>query len=552
MTATASPPAEHRPFALPPDLPRWSLALTVAALVIGITLRLLQYTAGASLWLDELALANNLADRSWSSLLREPLSYNQVAPPGFVLLHKLVYELAGANDHALRAYSLLAGLGSLGAITLVALRLGLRSCMWLAPMLLGLSGTFAFQSAQLKPYAGDVFFALAIVTAALRLHADADARRFWPAALGAVAPWFSFPAAFVLAGVGFTLLLSAQRRRFLGVVSIWAASTLLSIVYSSARLSAETASTMASFWTTSVSGFPPSVAAALPWLGTKLQAHLWSDVGLRGVAVWLGIVGVGAFTLWRRNRFALGFIAFPLLAAALAALLHRYPLGNRLSLWIAAFLVLLLALAAEAGAVWLEKRRFRGLAPVPGLAAVAFPVISLASLPPPYRVDHVKPVLAAIAAERQPNDWLFVYPGAWHAYRYYGAATGFPPERVIIGRCPRHSEREALRTLDTVRGEARVWVLFAHVSRHKDRQTLLGYADHIGTKRLSLTYPSPYVVASSSVDAQLYDFSDAAKLRSAAAETFPIPSGDIPNEQLTCLFGMVPADPPGSRTAAEH
>jgi hypothetical protein len=169
----------------------------------------------------------------------------------------------------------------------------------------------------------------------------------------------------------------------------------------------------------------------------------------------------------------------------------------------------------------------------------------LAANMPPYHVDHVKPVFAEIATRSKPNDWLFVYPGAWHAYRYYGASIGIPPERVIVGRCPRETEREALLPLNAVRGDDRVWVLFAHVSRKKDRETLLSYLEQIGTRRLSVAYPNPYVSASSSVDAHLYDLSDGAKLRRATPYTFSIAYGDVPNEQISCLFGMVPRDQTG-------
>ena len=61
-------------------------ALVVVA--VGIALRLWQYLADASLWVDEAALARNIVDRSPAGLLA-PLDYGQAAPWGFLLIEKL-------------------------------------------------------------------------------------------------------------------------------------------------------------------------------------------------------------------------------------------------------------------------------------------------------------------------------------------------------------------------------------------------------------------------------------------------------------------------------
>ena len=58
-----------------------------ALLLVGAGLRLWRYFANASLWIDEIALAENVLRRPLSALLRQPLALDQVAPPGLSLIH---------------------------------------------------------------------------------------------------------------------------------------------------------------------------------------------------------------------------------------------------------------------------------------------------------------------------------------------------------------------------------------------------------------------------------------------------------------------------------
>ena len=79
---------------------------------IGIVLRLVQYIANHSLWLDESYLALNIVNKSFLELLK-PLDYHQVVPFGFLTIEKLLVQSFGNNEYILRMFPFICGIISL-------------------------------------------------------------------------------------------------------------------------------------------------------------------------------------------------------------------------------------------------------------------------------------------------------------------------------------------------------------------------------------------------------------------------------------------------------
>ena len=90
----------------------WPRVLMALSLGLGVVIRLRQFAAGRSLWLDEAALGLNIIQRSAAELLR-PLDYLQGAPIGYLWLVRLAVVLGGPSERMLRAVSLLAGVAAL-------------------------------------------------------------------------------------------------------------------------------------------------------------------------------------------------------------------------------------------------------------------------------------------------------------------------------------------------------------------------------------------------------------------------------------------------------
>ncbi len=152
--------------------------------------------------------------RSPAALLK-PLNRDQVAPVGFLWLEKLSVHFLGNSEMALRLVPIVCGIGSLFLFLAVAWRfLGARAVA-IAVGLFAISTPLIYYVSEVKQYSSDIAVALV-----LYLVADAPvganlgrASAILAALVGSLAIWFSFPAAFVLGGIGLAAILVAARQQ---------------------------------------------------------------------------------------------------------------------------------------------------------------------------------------------------------------------------------------------------------------------------------------------------------------------------------------------------
>src|SRR5262245_54806749 len=151
------------------DLQRYSSAALVAALMlIGAGLRLWQYSAGWSLWLDEIAVARNFTERSLGELFSGPLKFGQIAPLGFILVEDLMVSAFGSSDYVLRLFPLLCSLAALGVFWRVAQTVLNRTGALVALALFATAAPLIIYSSQVKQYSGDLLVALWLLHLVLR------------------------------------------------------------------------------------------------------------------------------------------------------------------------------------------------------------------------------------------------------------------------------------------------------------------------------------------------------------------------------------------------
>ncbi|HEX2780062.1 MAG TPA: glycosyltransferase family 39 protein, partial [Gemmatimonadaceae bacterium] len=180
--------------------------VSAGLIALGAALRLWQFFGRGTFWLDEAAIARNIAARSYAGLLA-PLDYAQIAPKGFLVIEKLAASTFGSSDWVFRLYGLLTALAALPLFYALARRVLDERGALLALAFFAVLGRAIYYAAEAKQYGGDIFFACLLFLLAVRILAYEAAPRHWLrlGILGAIAVWFSQPALFVLAGAGLAL-----------------------------------------------------------------------------------------------------------------------------------------------------------------------------------------------------------------------------------------------------------------------------------------------------------------------------------------------------------
>jgi hypothetical protein len=495
-------------------MPRGARAALVALVAIGAALRLWQYFANASLWIDEIALAQNLLYWPLAHLVREPLALDQVAPPGFLALSKGVVHVAGSSERALRLVPLLGGLLALVLFPRLSRRFQPAWLTVFAAGLFALSPSLIAFSADFKPYSTDVTATVLLTLLAFRLrHSGADRGRFIAAAFGGfVAVWFSQPSVFVLTGLGTALfvlaLMDRPRTLSTGLVAtlfVWASSAVAAAIAATHRVPPEMSAYLRRFWHPSLPKWPL-----------------------------LLFIAISAFLLCLRSREAALLVVGPVVVTLAVAGAGIYPFARRAILFLAPAAIL--ALAEVAGWVVEGLARLRVARRVGAVLPAAALVLVIGLDPPVYRDEDARPVLESVARQWQPGDAMYVLYAGARAFRYYGPRVGLRNEGVTLGLCHRGEPRDYLRDLDRFRGKPRVWVFRTHIFEPLGEDRVLdGYLERLGARKESID--------AEGTNASLWDLSNPTA-PADAAETHPLPPV-VASEatRLGCGHGPIGAMP---------
>lgn len=438
--AEGEPAPPVRPGPSPTASTRWLRLGLLAVLAAGASFRLSHYLTRRSLWLDEAMLALNLAGRSFLELLR-PLDYNQTAPPLFLWIERSLVALTGVNELALRAFPMAAGIAALALLWPVARRLTGEAGALAAVTLAAFSPALIRYANEAKPYGTDALVAVVLLQATLSVAATPGARRAW--ALLLVAGWLailvSTPGVFVAGAVIASLLLHRPARErgwtwIAGGAALWAgtAALLYLLFYRPAATNPY-----------QQQGYEAAFLFPGPGLGEKASLALRGTLLPTFMGIGSAIPSVPAWVLWleasallagmlfvsRRNgRWAAVLLAAPLLLAALASSLRRYPLGVPRLMVFASPLLILMAGGAIAWLVAVLRPRARvTLLAAAGLACAApmarqrledartpFLGEDAASLVAAFREANRNPYEPVYVGARGLASWLF-YTTDWKA-----------------------------------------------------------------------------------------------------------------------------------------
>jgi len=431
--------------------------LMIALVALGAGLRLWQYFANPAIWLDEVAVARNILDRSLWDLLTLPLAYDQSAPKGFLLLEKVATSLFGSSDYVLRFFPLLSSLIALVVFWRIVIRCLDDLAGLVALALFATAGPYVVFASEVKQYSFDAAVAMLLLWLALDLRGSSLSvgKALRAGIAGAVLVWFSQPSVLVVCALGASLAiffaLSDRHKaqdghlRFLAMtLGLWLASGLVSALAGLTSVTAATKEYMHRFW---VAGFPPvpisGVAKTLwPWdqleriLGTGGPASLVYPVPI----IFFGLIVLGFVTLWRRDRFVTTLLLAPFSLTLSAAIAQQYPFSDRLILFLTPIFFIAIGASAEQIRQWLSRWSIPVgvLAPVMITASAVYP---MARTPPAYHLEDMKPALAYLQERRLPGDAVYVYYGAAPVVTFYAGAYGLRDNDYAVGGCNRGDTR---------------------------------------------------------------------------------------------------------------
>ena len=511
-----------------------------AFFALGAALRIGLYVANHGLYADEARLALSILHRTPRELLT-PLEFGQVAPAGFLLLVKGAEQIFGSSEPALRLVPLLMGLASLALFFSVARRCLKPGGALLACFLFAISEPLVLYAVEVKQYSGDVTAALALCWLAIGIGKGPVRTVQWAGLglAGGAAILFSFPAVFVLGGIGLAFLLAAGPARrtqtLLGLsVAVGLSAAGLAATLLLSPLPAGQNARLQQYFTEFLPGFAPGgILAGARWLLGRIPRLFEFPGGLdRGLSVLCAVVG--AVALARREARLLAIWAGAAAFALAAACLRLYPFEGRLVLFLVPAVYLLVGEGVD------QIRGLLRFAPAGG-AFVSGALLILLLMHPvagsfdgmkhPRHFEQVLPVLRHVRAARRPGDSVFVYYAAQYATRYYletrrvtlvdlplpellaptsqaiGVGWHLPalvsrPPTFFVGTESRQNWLDYGRQLQALSGLPRVWIIFSHVNVFlgiDERRLFLEYLDAAGT-RLE-TFERPGAIA------YLYDLS---------------------------------------------
>lgn len=454
---------------------QWMNPSRVVGIIIGlgIVLRLVQYLYNRSLWLDEASLALNLIEKTFSELL-QPLDYGQAAPPGFLLVAKVLINTFGAGEYVLRLFPFVAGIFSLVIFYAVARRVLSQRGVIIALGLFAISDPLIRYSSEFKQYSSDVAIVLGIYLMGL-IWLEQKSRfvlyTFLFTSIGSILIWFSHPSIFFLSGVGIALAVHSLKTKKWKQVAwltvpafLWLGSFAVFYYVSLLEFSqTKRFSRFVSGWSNSFMPMPPLSVHDLMWYPEKFFSVFNYPAGISFMGLAALCFVIGCTSKFFENRHSFYILTLPVLIALVASGLHKYPFGGRLILYIVPAIMIFIGEGVDQV---IHNTKHTGRIVGVSLCVLLFfyPVHKAAfHLRSPIEREEIKPVLSYLKQHFQDGDWLYLYPSSWKAFKYYANRYGLEGVEFQRGVSGRSNWQNYVNDLKSLRGNERMWILFSHV-----------------------------------------------------------------------------------------
>lgn len=503
---------------------------------IGGLFRSYEYFNNRSLWLDEAFIANTIINSPFLELFKQPLEYGHSVPPLFLILTKIPTILFGNTDIVLRFFPFICSIISLLLFYQVAkLYLSPRAVL-VALALFAVTEPLIFYSVEVKQYGVDL---LVTVFLLWELHYIQQNQLTFKklilfAIIGSAVVWLSHPVIFLLATIGLYLTFFYFQQKqtqqifyLFCVYAIWLVSFLCMYFFvmgGGLHKALPTSQWFFHFWQFHDAFIPHNnFLNGWEWFSQHYFGLFRFPGGflkLNKLAGILFLVGC-LYLLIMKNKRTLFLCTMPLILVFIANYFQQYPFPNNylIASRVLLFLVPCLYLVIAEGIAQFLRNNYKiANISVHLVVTVCLTLILLARptvetiqrLKTSFVIEDIKGVFNILKTQKQPYDKVYLYHWVDPMFRYYAPQYGFNYEEChLINAIPAspylkevdYFRRNAIVTaissthcilgvselphvsqidLDMLRGQGRVWFVFAHTT---DIEGFLRYLDQAG-KRL--------------------------------------------------------------------
>ena len=478
-------------------------------IIPGILLRVREYLSNRSLWVDEALLVNNIIDRNFLELLK-PLSIDQHAPVGFLFVERFIFLLFGnSSEYVFRIFPLVCGIVSLFLFKKLAERIFPKVYAYLALAIFAFSDLQIRYSTELKQYSSEVLVQLSLYLLVTKFSLEKlMVKKWWfILAIGSLTLVFSHTAILTLTAFSILTLIQFVRvknwKKILPQVLIFTVWIIVfAFLYLKDAVSAYTDKAFVNAWPY-FNLIPVSFDQVLANIG-GFYSIIFDLLGNFSALIGIILFFIGSALWFKKERVLCLLFLLPLILGLIASGLQKYPYVTRVFLYTTPAIILSIIFAAE----WLVgKIKGRRKIIVYSVLAISLLIGSsnLASthLFNPRQIEEFKPALEYYLANREPEDFLYVYYAAESPMKYYAQRYNLNPGEYIIGKMSRNNWIKYISEINSLSSKKRVWFLFYHVIINRmtpngpigEEEYILNHLNKLGRleSKLQLTGASIYL-----------------------------------------------------------
>lgn len=471
---------------------KWSILLVMFA---GAFLRIYHFLDNRSLWEDEVYLSSGIINLSFSGLIKGVLPYLQKAPLGYLLIAKACVCLFGKNEMALRLYPLICALVSLVLFLKICQNFLKPLGVIVAMVIFAFAPPLVYHAVEAKPYGTELLATLVILWWFIRYQQETNLKHLIIFGLyGAVIVWFAFTAIFILSGVTLAICLTRVRKHEWKAVFIMAIPVTMWVISFGANyfLFARQGSNsgwLVDFWTRHDGYMPLSPVAAVKWFAHALIVFFHYPLGLSWFNDWtvkgtviqfikrmafvpLIPLAIGIRYLYKENQRLLLLILSSTFVALVASAVRQYPFHERLTVYLAPLVIILLAAGCQAS-FWRSKAWLKPALYVLIVLLLFGPVYNsvlqaaVTHLFGDYKKSYQREALSFMKLQDNSfTDTVYVYWNDLPGFDLYNSM--YPVDYKIIRghdfRRQAHNFVEYFKLIDrdmaTVKSKRFVWVIF--------------------------------------------------------------------------------------------